>query len=69
MLVGLAVNVARGVQVGYGVVVGRGVRVGVIVGASTAVGVISASGGYNSNIALYQSKSPAETNSLKRAPG
>lgn len=72
MDVGSGVNVAVGEMVGVGlgplVVVGRGVRVSVAVGGRRNVGVTSASGGYNSSMALYQSVPPVKTNSVKRAP-
>lgn len=65
----LGVNVGRGVRVGPGVSVGIGVREGVAVGGNTAVAVSSASEGYNSSIAEYQSRPPVIANSVKRAPG
>jgi hypothetical protein len=64
----VAVPVGRGVRVGLGVSVGVDVRVGVRDGARTRVGVMSASIGYNSFIAEYQSNPPVNANSLKRAP-
>ena len=64
----LAVSVARGFRVGVAVSVGVDVRVGVSEGARTRVGVMSASIGYNSFIAEYQSKPSVNANSLKRAP-
>ena len=64
----VAVAVERGVRVGLGVPVGVDVLVGVSDGASTRVGVISASSGYNSRIAEYQSRLLVSANSLKRAP-
>ena len=76
--VGVGVNVGvgdkRGVGVLYGVRVGRlvgvsvNVEVGVSVGGKTCVGVTSASDGYNSRIAPYQSKPLVNANSVKRAP-
>ena len=60
--------VGRGVRVGIFVSVAVGVRVGVRLGARTRVGVMSASGGYNSCIALYQFNPLVNANSLKRAP-
>ena len=62
------VSVARGVCVGSRVSVGVDVRVGVREGGRTRVGVMSASIGYNSRIAEYQSKPLVNANSLKRAP-
>ena len=62
------VYVIRGVRVGSRVSVGVDVRVGVRDGARTRVGVISASIGYNSRIAEYQSKPSVNANSEKRAP-
>ena len=64
----VAVPVGRGVRVGLGVSVAVAVLVGVSDGARTRVGVISASSGYNSRIAEYQSKPLVNANSLKRAP-
>lgn len=64
----VAVPVGRGVRVGLGVSVGVDVLVGVSDGARTRVGVMSASSGYNSRIAEYQSKPLVNANSLKRAP-
>jgi hypothetical protein len=64
----LAVSVARGLRVGVAVSVGVDVRVGVSEGARTRVGVMSASIGYNSFIAEYQSRPSVNANSLKRAP-
>jgi hypothetical protein len=64
----VGVAVGRGVRVGPGVDVGVNVRVGVSEGGRTRVGVISASSGYNSRIAEYQSMPPVNANSLKRAP-
>ena len=64
----VAVPVARGVRVGAGVSVGVNVRVGVSEGGRTWVGVMSASIGYSSRMAEYQSKPLVNANSLKRAP-
>jgi len=64
----VAVPVGRGVRDGTGVSVAVAVLVGVSDGASTRVGVISASIGYSSFIAEYQSKPLVNANSLKRAP-
>ena len=64
----VAVRVAYGVRVGRLVEVGVKVGVGVRVGANTRVGVMSASGGYNSCMAEYQSKPLVNANSVKRAP-
>ncbi len=62
------VKVMRGVRVGRGVAVDVAVLVGVRVGASTRVGVTSASAGYSSRMAVYQSEPPVRANSVKRAP-
>lgn len=62
------VKVMRGVRVGIFVGVSVGVFVGVNVGARTFVGVISASAGYNSRMARYQSKPPVIAKVVKRAP-
>ena len=64
----LGVSVGRGLRVGVGLSVGVEVRVGVSEGGRTRVGLISASGGYNCFIAVYQSKPSVNANSLKRAP-
>ncbi len=64
----LAVLVGRGVRVGRGVSVGVKVRVGVSEGGRTRVGVISASTGYSSRMAVYQSNPPVRANSVKRDP-
>ena len=64
----VGVPVGRGVRVGLGVSVCVGVLVGVSDGGRTRVGVMSASIGYNSRMAVYQSRPPVNANSLKRAP-
>ena len=64
----VAVPVGRGVRVGLGVSVGVDVRVGVREGGRTRVGVMSASTGYSSRIAEYQSNPLVNANSVKRAP-
>ena len=64
----VAVPVGRGVRVGLGVSVEVGVLVGVREGGRTRVGVMSASMGYNSRMAEYQSRPPVNANSVKRAP-
>ena len=64
----VAVPVGRGVRVGLGVSVGVNVRVGVNEGGRTRVGVMSASIGYSSRIAEYQSNPLVNANSVKRAP-
>ena len=66
--VDVAVPVARGVRVGPLVAVGVDVRVGVSEGASTRVEVTNDSGGYNSRMAVYQSRLLVNANSVKRAP-
>jgi len=73
-LVGLiwtGVKVGRGVEVDIGVgdIYQRGVGVSVCTGGRTGEGVIIVSGGYNSSIAVCQSKPPVKANSLKRAAG
>ena len=64
----VGVPVAYGVLVGAGVLDGIGVFVGVPVGGRTGVAVYSASGGYNSSIAEFQSRPSVFANSVKRAP-
>ena len=64
----VAVRVAYGVRVGRFVGVDVKVGVGVRVGANTRVGVISASSGYSSCMAEYQSRPLVNANSVKRAP-
>ena len=64
----VVVGEGPGVRVGRLVSVGEGVIVGVNVGGRTCVGVISASAGYNSSIAEYQSIPPVSANSVNRVP-
>ena len=64
----VGVPVGRGVRVGCGVSVAVAVRVGVREGGNTRVGVMSASTGYSSRIAEYQSNPLVNANSVKRAP-
>ena len=65
------VKVGRGVEVDVGVgdIYQRGVGVSVRTGGNTGEGVIIVSGGYNSSIAVCQSKPSVMANSLKRAAG
>jgi hypothetical protein len=62
------VDVGGGVFVGPGVRLGMGVIEGVSVGGRTGVAVYSASGGYSSSMAEYQSSPLINANSVKRAP-
>ena len=63
-----AVSVGRGVRDGPGVLEGIGVLEGVAVGGKSGVGVRSASAGYSSSMAEYQSSPPVMANSVKRPP-
>ena len=66
--VGGGVGDIRGVFVGPGVRLGMGVIEGVNVGGRIGVAVYSASGGYSSSMAEYQSSPLVNANSVKRAP-
>jgi len=68
-LMGVKVGRRVGVEVGVGDWYQRRVAVGVRVSGATGEGVSRTSGGYNSSMAVCQSRLPFRTNSLKRAAG